>query len=825
MTLSTSQQAHAQRLLASEKKLLAELEILHTKQAEQSLSEFTKQAWHLIEPETKLKWNWHLDTICGYLEATVDPESTYFINRLIINVPPGSLKSILVSVMFPAWLWVKRPSKRVLGISNIQDLSIRDSRRTKIIIMSDWFQNRWPLELMADQSAKTNYENVRGGFRGSLGMTGNITGKRGDYLLIDDPHDATTVQSDTQRANVLEVYDSMLSSRVNSQEESVIIVIMQRLHHLDLTGHLLSKVKTKWVHVVMPMHFDYAFTFNSTKDLGRPELDDPRRKNGLLFPAIFPEPVVEKLEEDLGEYHCTPPGSPVLMADMTERPIEDVHIGDRVMAYHHHHLDINRTGWQGHSAKRIRAAIELDPGNTKPALDTVFGEFYYPNITKMDGRYIPPNEELTIENFEKFCRDAKGPEGEAKRRRYKRHVEKCRRKSLFTTHYNNRGVLDKRFVSALVIDTFTYEGPIYEVTMKNGDVIKCTKDHKWFRPGFAEAKALDTAPYYSSNPDGMSFMKIVPGYKVTGHKNTELLYDEDKNGKPIPTSPGSDTLLGQYFYENVAFTQIKSFRPLGRSKIHALETTTGSYIVWGMASSNSAGQLEQRPSPKSGGILRQNWFRVLDETSELPVCDHVFVSCDTAYSERDRKSNSFSAFTTWGVFWNKAQQRDCMLLLDVWFDRVDYPDLRRKAIALQKDKKPDLFLIEKKASGISLVQDLQRAGIFVRTYTPTTDKVSRAYAIQPMLESGQVWIADRKWAHYFAYLMGSFPTGIPESNDLADTFTQAALYIRNGFYVSHPDDEDELEAAQKQTSFSPYGSRNHAPQKSVSEDTGDSFVD
>jgi len=91
-------------------------------------------------------------------------------------------------------------------------------------------------------------------------------------------------------------------------------------------------------------------------------------------------------------------------------------------------------------------------------------------------------------------------------------------------------------------------------------------------------------------------------------------------------------------------------------------------------------------------------------------------------------------------------------------------------------------------SGNSLVQDLRQSGLLVRTYMPTTDKVSRAYAVQPMLESGQVWIPDRKWAHAFAYAMGTFPTGIPSSFDLADTCTQALLYIRNGLYVTHPDD-------------------------------------
>lgn len=544
------------RLLEVEAKLREEIQALNTKNAEVSLADFTKQAWHLIEPETKLVWNWHIDVICAYLEATLpkfnpnEEEAKLDVpklNRLIINVPPGSLKSILVSVMFPAWLWIHYPGGRVLGIANIQDLSIRDARKTKIIVESEWYQERWPLELQADQKAKTNYENSKAGFRGSLGLTGNITGKRGDYLLIDDPHDAVTVQSDVQRQTVLETYDSKVSTRVNSQDRSVIIIIMQRLHHMDLTGHLLAKTKTKWVHVVIPMHFDPAFTYNIVRDIGphKKALNDPRKDNDLLFPQIFSKEVVGKLYEDLGEYH-------------------------------------------------------------------------------------------------------------------------------------------------------------------------------------------------------------------------------------------------------------------------------------------SAGQLEQKPSPKSGGILRQEWFRVLPDDSELPLVEHVFCSWDTAYSERDMINNSYSACTTWGVFWNKAQQRDCMILLNVWFDRVDYPTLRKKAADLDTDKKPDTHLIEKKASGLALVQDLRRSGLLVREYTPTTDKVSRAYAIQPMLESGQVWIPDRKWAKHFAYLMGTFPTGVNESEDLADTFTQAALYIRNGFYVTHPDDI-ELEVKHDTSHLSPYGG--HMAELEDSSDSRhkglvhDSFVD
>lgn len=686
-------------LLELENKIKADIKRLNTVKCENSLAEFTKQAWHIIEPGTPLMWNWHLDAVCGYLEATMDKR--VHITRLIINVPPGSLKSILVSVMYPAWMWIKNPDKRVLGVSNAQDLAIRDSRRTKQIVTDEWFTSQWPLELKADQSAKTNYENTAGGFRQSLGITANITGKRGDVIVIDDPHDASTAQSDLVRQGVLDVYDTKLSTRVNSQQHSVIILVMQRLHAQDLTGHLLLKKKTKWVHVVMPMHYDYAYTYDAAKDIGRPDLDDPREKDELLFPDLFPQDVVEKLEEDMGTYACTPAETPILMADgVTTKPISEIKVGDKIIGY---------------SFTEKESAQNTHRKGNESVLNKV------QPILSMDNQVI-------------------------------------------TT----------------VTETFKYtDTPVLEYALQDGNFVRSTRDHKWYKP-FAFMEQSVYSLISCANIKGS--VRKAMSQTWNGRKPPSLARIRTK---PEETKTEETKT---YAVGTAAYNQVKYYTHRGRQDVYALTTGTGNYVAWGHLSSNSAGQLEQRPSPKGGGILRQAWFRVLDNTAELPVCNHIFISCDTAYSEKDMKSNSYSAFTTWGVFWNPAQQRDCILLLDVWYGQVDYPELRRHAHKMDKDKKPDVWLIEKKASGQSLVQDLRQSGLIVRTYVPTTDKVSRAYAIQPMLESGQVWIPDRKWAHAFAYKMGTFPTGDPVSFDLADTCTQALLYIRNGLYVTHPDD-------------------------------------
>ena len=281
-----------------------QLDIIESREScERSLAEFTRQAWHVIEPGTPLVWNWHLDTLCAYLEAFFDSR----IKRLILNVPPGSMKSILVSVMGPAWKWAKDPTARMINLTNEIGLATRDSLRMKNVITSDWYKARWGdrVQLSGDQKEKLHFENKRRGFRQGLGITANITGKRGSFLLIDDPADAKKAFSDVIIQSVNDTYDQAVSSRLNDPGNDGICLIMQRLRTNDLTGHLLAKKSTKWTHVRIPMEYDGEPGFDPVADLG-PEyahLADPRHEIGeLFFPQRFTPEVVASLKEDLGEY-------------------------------------------------------------------------------------------------------------------------------------------------------------------------------------------------------------------------------------------------------------------------------------------------------------------------------------------------------------------------------------------------------------------------------------------------------------------------------------------------------------------------------------------
>ena len=206
-------------------------------------------------------------------------------------------------------------------------------------------------------------------------------------------------------------------------------------------------------------------------------------------------------------------------------------------------------------------------------------------------------------------------------------------------------------------------------------------------------------------------------------------------------------------------------------------------------------QLQQRPAPSEGGIIRKRDWRRWPDDKPLPICEHVFLSWDTAYSEADMKSNSYSARTAWGVFWHEQEQQHCLILLHGWADRLSYPDLRQKAQDDTFEYQPDAHLIEKKASGISLLQDLRRAGrgkkrVRLRTYNPDRDKIARAHAASGTFAAGLVYAPNRKWAERVIDACAIFPNGAPPSADFTDTVTQAVLYLRRGWWVNHPDDDD-----------------------------------
>lgn len=262
------------------------------------LRAFSKWAWPLVEPSNELYWNWHLDVLCEYTEALFKGD----IKRLLINIPPGTMKSLVCSVFAPAWLWTFAPAKRMLFASYSQSLSLRDSIRTRRIISSQAYQECWgdKFTLVEDQNTKTNFENSATGFRYATSVGGTVTGNRGDLVVCDDLINVKKADSEAYRKDVHNFFWEVLPSRVNDLRTGLFLVIMQRSHSEDTAGEILAKdtgefASDNWVHVNLPLEYE--------KPKFRIDMIDKRTKEGeILHEERFPPNVIAKLKNDLGSY-------------------------------------------------------------------------------------------------------------------------------------------------------------------------------------------------------------------------------------------------------------------------------------------------------------------------------------------------------------------------------------------------------------------------------------------------------------------------------------------------------------------------------------------
>lgn len=219
---------------------------------ERRLAHFIHRAWHVLEPATEYRHGLHIDAICEHLEAVDRGE----IRNLLINIPPRFAKSLLVAVLWPAWRWTRQPSTRWLVASYAQQLSVRDSLKMRRLIESPWYQSLWGdrYALTSDQNAKMRFENDATGYRIATAVGAAATGEGGDVVIVDDPHSAAGASSGAQREATLIWWDETMSTRLNDPRTGAKIIVMQRLHERDLSGHVLEQ--GGYEHLCLPLEYE-----------------------------------------------------------------------------------------------------------------------------------------------------------------------------------------------------------------------------------------------------------------------------------------------------------------------------------------------------------------------------------------------------------------------------------------------------------------------------------------------------------------------------------------------------------------------------------------
>jgi predicted phage terminase large subunit-like protein len=281
-----------------------------TRLLEEDLYSFFEDGWKVLNPNREIKLNWHIEAVCDHLQAV----SAGQIKNLVINIPPRHLKSSITSVFWPAWAWIKHPEIRWLFLSYGKDLVLRDSQQTRQLMQSDWYQERWgdKFGFTSDQNVKSFFLNDKGGGRLTASFEADPTGEGGDVIVVDDPLRIEDASNAAQIDKVNSTWDGVLATRLNDPTSGARVIIMQRLHENDLTGHVLKE--GGWVHLYLPTKYEHkrkCVTF-LTKDVdgngrpletAQPFFWDPRTHDGeLLHPNRFPPVEVMKLEKK-GVWH------------------------------------------------------------------------------------------------------------------------------------------------------------------------------------------------------------------------------------------------------------------------------------------------------------------------------------------------------------------------------------------------------------------------------------------------------------------------------------------------------------------------------------------
>jgi hypothetical protein len=203
----------------------------------QDFSSFIGKVFHTINPGAEYQANWHIDLIADHLEAVQNGS----IKRLIINMPPRALKSVCVSVAWPAWLLGHDPSKRIMAASYSSVLSIKHSLDCRLVLSSKWYRDLFPNTVLSKKhNQKSKFLTSENGFRFATSVGGSATGEGGDILIIDDPHNPTQINLFKARNKVIEWFEQTFVTRLNNKSKGAIVLVMQRLHLDDLSAHLIS---------------------------------------------------------------------------------------------------------------------------------------------------------------------------------------------------------------------------------------------------------------------------------------------------------------------------------------------------------------------------------------------------------------------------------------------------------------------------------------------------------------------------------------------------------------------------------------------------------
>jgi predicted phage terminase large subunit-like protein len=262
---------------------------------QRDFASFAERAFHEVDGRNPFAFNWHVEVVAARLAAV----RAGHIRRLVINLPPRHLKSLLASVAFPAWCLGRDAAMRLICVSYGQDLADQQARDCRALMASKWYRRSFVTRLSAAKTAVAEFVTTAGGYRLAVSIGGALTGRGADIIVIDDPLKPEEALSRRQRQAVNEWYDHTLYSRLNDKRTSAIVLVMHRLHESDLTAHVLAQ--EAWEVVSLPAIAERE-EVHVVDTLAGPRWF--RRNEGeALHPGREPVEILERIRHTIGDYN------------------------------------------------------------------------------------------------------------------------------------------------------------------------------------------------------------------------------------------------------------------------------------------------------------------------------------------------------------------------------------------------------------------------------------------------------------------------------------------------------------------------------------------
>lgn len=254
------------------------------------ISFFTK-SFNTLHPCKVLDHNWHVGLLINYLNEIECGR----LKRLIINIPPRSLKSMCASVAWPAWLLAKDPSRKIIVASYSRELGLKHSQDCRNIMQSEWYRKTFPdTKLSKFKNTQSKFITTAHGFRFTASVNGTLTGEGADFIVVDDPQTPLQALSAHERQKVISWFEQTLLSRLNDRNSGAIVVVMQRLHSDDLSGYLMKH--GNWTLLSIPV-----ITYDDVQ-YKCADYTYRRKACETLHKVRYSIDAIAQLKEELGEY-------------------------------------------------------------------------------------------------------------------------------------------------------------------------------------------------------------------------------------------------------------------------------------------------------------------------------------------------------------------------------------------------------------------------------------------------------------------------------------------------------------------------------------------